>query len=204
MLNANGSEEVKSQIKIKPYMTYEVGMKGYQWLEHSNTWEYMEEFQSNDSIFFDWFRIERAFFEMLRLTFWPVIGTILSGIYLWKNKKYKDDWIRGLWVIASAITLFVGIGAAYGLEYGSKWWLTRIAVPGYYMGFICLMSFIFREKNKNKYHIIGQVFVCFLMVIGPLSNMVLAVRNLMLANGGLMGCVRLFADMYNLAPDVFY
>ena len=206
MINANGTEEVKSQIKIKPYMTYEVGMNGYQWLEHSNTWEYMEEFQSEDSIFFNWFRIERAFFDMLRLTFWPVIGTILSGIFLLKSKSYKDDWIRGLWVLASAMTLIIGIGAAYGLEYGSKWWLTRIAAPGYYMGFICLMSYIFKEKNtyNHKYKIIGQVIVCFLMVFGPLSNMVLVARNLMLTNGGLTGCMKLFIDMYSLAPDVFY
>lgn len=192
--------------KIVPYLQYELGLNGIAWANKEKICNYISEINNFSNVFVWWYSIEQAFFEAVRLVFWPLIGSIgYLHLYCnpWKKKlEITPKLILGLNAI---FLLLIGVGAAYGVEFGAKWWLTRLAAPGYYMGLLCLMIILFdfykKNPSKNKYFI-GLVFV--IITFGPIINMILSARNQIILNNGLLECFFEIRKIYNFPQDIFY
>lgn len=194
------------KLKILPYLHYELGLNGIAWADRSNICWYAKEMISGTDKFIWWYSVETAFFEAVRLVFWPLIGIVAYGINCWKTKKLTTRLsCETILFINASFLLLVGLGVAYGIEYGSKVWLTRFAASGYYMGFICLMIVLFgiyQRNTKMCWISIGAIFL--LMVIGPATNILLAMKNQIVLLGGVEKCFKNIIEIYNFAPDIFY
>ncbi len=203
MLTAQGPER---QLRIMPYLQYELGLNGISWANKTSICGYIEPITMHSDRFVWWYSIEQSFFEAIRLTFWPIAGSVsYLMVYIKKRKNMSTIKLVDIFGLNSIFLLLIGLGVAYGIEFGSKWWLTRFAAPGYYMGLLCLVIVLFElyKKRPRLYGFyIGIIFL--VMTIGPITNMLISAKNQIISNGGIFEYCKIIKTIYNFPPNIFY
>ncbi|MFA5995920.1 MAG: hypothetical protein WCW27_01625 [Patescibacteria group bacterium] len=141
----------------------------------------------------DVWKIENNIWLALRITFWPLVGCILTGILLYfqKTKKTSIDWNTNVvskikhFLSITLIVFITGVSIAFWFQLGDfKWELTRFIIPAYVFGMFLLVvsgSTILGRLKQKRQQIFFSVIITFVILIGPTRHILeIVYRNIWL------------------------
>ena len=141
---------------------------------------------------------EVLIFNVLRLAFWPIVGSLVLYSLVKFNLIKNENFNLRLFANFNLIFLFVGLFITHFFSYyGMKWELSRFHMPGMLLGMLSLViviNYLF-SFNLKKLNIILYLII-FIIIIGGPSHLILMVMErtylFVFKENYLWECLRLF------------
>ena len=141
---------------------------------------------------------EVLIFNVLRLSFWPIIGSLVLFSIVKFNLIKNENLNLKLFVNYNLTFLFIGLFITHFFSYyGMKWELSRFHMPGMLLGMLSLVivfNYLF-SFNSRKLNIF-LYFIIFTIVVGGPSHLILMILErsylFIFKENYLWECLRLF------------
>lgn len=128
--------------------------------------------KSMDALHELYYRAETDLFSVMRVSFFPILGTVMLWRIVRRMKADGPHALKDLWFVSS-FSLLCGIAISFSIMLnGYKWELSRFLIPGYLLGlvsFVVALDSMLDGTTKAKARMIVAAALVA-MTFGPVFN----------------------------------